>query len=65
MCCFPGALAILSYKYMLDGTSNPANLISVVIVFTIPLLLGFLVVGSRSAINGELQMSRIMRGDIK
>ena len=50
---------------MLDGTSNPANLISVVIVFTIPLLLGFLVVGSRSAINGELQMSRIMRGDIK
>jgi len=62
---FVGALAILSYKYMLDGTSNPANLISVVIVFTIPLLLGFLVVGSRSAINGELQMSRIMRGDIK
>lgn len=62
---FVGALAIVSYKYMLDGTSNPANLISIVIVFTIPLLLGFFLVGSRSAINGELQMNRVVRGDLK
>ena len=58
-------MAIVGYKYMLDGTANPANLISVVIVFTIPLILGFFIVGSRSTINGELQMNRIMRGDLR
>lgn len=62
---FVGAMAIVGYKYMLDGTANPANLISVVIVFTIPLILGFFIVGSRSTINGELQMNRIMRGDLR
>ena len=63
---FSGALSIIGYKYMLQGgQGDPSTLIAVGAVFAIPLILGFVFVGSRSAINGELAVNKIVRGDIR
>lgn len=63
---FVGALAIIGYKYMLQGGNGDiGTLISIAAVFSIPLLVGFFFVGSRSAINGEVAVNRIVRGDFR
>ena len=63
---FLGALAIVGYKYTLQGgQADPGTLITVGLVFLVPLLLGFIVVGSRSAVNGELAVNKIVRGDLR
>lgn len=63
---FVGALAIIGYKYMLQGgQGDPGTLITVGAVFLIPLILGFVVVTSRSAVSGELAVNKIVRGDLR
>lgn len=63
---FVGALAIIGYKYMLQGgQGDPGTLITVGAVFLVPLILGFIVVGSRSAVSGELAVNKIVRGDLR
>ena len=47
------------------GNGDIGTLISIAAVFSIPLLVGFFFVGSRSAINGEVAVNRIVRGDFR
>ena len=63
---FAGAAAIVGYKYSLffGGDANQAvNLIPVVIAFSLPLIFGILLVSGRASLNGELDVSRVMKGD--
>ena len=63
---FSGAVAIIGYKYSLffGGDANQAvNLIPVVIAFSLPLIFGVLLVSGRASLNGELDVSRVMKGD--
>ena len=63
-----GALVIVSYKYSLffNGDPNQAvNLIPIVVAFSIPLILGLVLVAGRASLNGQLDVSRIMKGDIQ
>ena len=63
---FSGAVAIVGYKYSLffGGDANQAvNLIPVVIAFSLPLIFGILLVSGRASLNGELDVSRVMKGD--
>ena len=61
-----GALSIIGYKYMLQGgQGDPSTLLAVAAVFAIPLILGFVFVTSRSAVNGELAVNKIVRGDFR
>jgi hypothetical protein len=60
-----GAVSIIGYKHMLQGNGDAAALLPVFVIFTIPLILGFIFVTSRSAVNGELAINKVMRGDIK
>jgi len=63
---FAGALSIIGYKYMLQGgQGDPSTLLAVAAVFAIPLILGFVFVTSRSAVNGELAVNKIVRGDFR
>ena len=47
------------------GNGDVGTLVSVAVVFAIPLIVGFFLVGSRSAVNGELAVNRIVRGDFR
>ena len=61
-----GALAIVSYKYSLffNGDSNQAvNLIPIIIAFSLPLIFGIILVSGRASLNGQLDVSRVMKGD--
>lgn len=63
---FVGALAIVSYKYSLvfNGDPNQAvNLIPVIIAFSLPLIVGIVLVSGRASLNGKLDVSRVMKGD--
>ena len=62
---FLGAIAIIGYKYTLQGNGDVAGVIPVIAILMAPLVLGFIIVTSRSAINGQLQVNRLMRGDVK
>ena len=64
---FLGALAIVSYKYSLffNGDPNQAvNLIPIVIAFSIPLILGIVLVAGRASLNGQLDVGRALKGDL-
>lgn len=50
---------------MLDGNGDPSTLLTVGAVFAIPLVLGFILVASRSAVSGELAVNRLVRGDVR
>jgi hypothetical protein len=47
------------------GQGDPSTLLAVAAVFAIPLILGFVFVTSRSAVNGELAVNKIVRGDFR
>ena len=63
-----GALVIVSYKYSLFFNGNPnqaVNLIPIIVAFSIPLILGLVLVAGRASLNGQLDVSRIFKGDIQ
>lgn len=63
---FVGAITIIGYKSLSDGSgTDPTAFIGAALVLSLPLLFGFAIVGSRSAINGELEVNKIVRGDLK
>jgi len=65
---FVGALVIVSYKYSLFFNGNPnqaVNLIPIIVAFSIPLILGLVLVAGRASLNGQLDVSRIFKGDIQ
>jgi len=63
---FVGAITIIGYKSLSDSSgTDPTAFIGAALVLTLPLIFGFAIVGSRSAINGELEVNKIVRGDLK
>ena len=62
---FVGAITIIGYKSVSGGGTDPTAFIGAALVLSLPLLFGFAIVGSRSAINGELEVNKIVRGDLK
>ena len=63
---FTGAITIIGYKSVSDGSgADPSTFLGAALVLSLPLLFGFAIVGSRSAINGELEVNKIVRGDFK
>ena len=61
-----GAITIIGYKSVSDGSgADPSTFLGAALVLSLPLLFGFAIVGSRSAINGELEVNKIVRGDFK
>lgn len=58
-----GALAILGYKASTSG--GGVQIIPVVVVFAIPIAVAIGLVTARAAINGELNMNHLARGDFK
>jgi hypothetical protein len=63
-----GALVIVSYKYSLffNGDPNQAvNLIPVAIAFSLPLIIGIVLVSGRASLNGQLDVGRVMKGDFE
>ena len=62
---FLGAITIIGYKSISDGGNDPNAFLGAALVLSLPLLFGFAIVGSRSAINGDLAVNKIVRGDLK
>ena len=64
-----GAVAIVGYKYLLffsQGDSNQAiNLLPVIAVVIVPLIIAFFIVTTRSSLSGELNVNRLMRGELE
>jgi len=62
------AVAIVGYKYTMfisQGDANQAiNLIPIAAVFLVPLVIGLVIVTARSSATGELDISRLMSGDV-
>jgi len=63
------AVAVLAYKYVLLTTGNSNGqavaVLPVVLLFTVPLVLavGFLI--ARGALDGQINLGRLARGDLK
>ena len=56
----------MSYKYSLFFNGDPnqsVNLIPIVIAFSLPLIVGLVLVSGRASLNGQLDVSRVMKGD--
>ena len=62
---FPGAIAILGYKAAVNNDGSGWQIIPVAIAFGIPIVIAFIIVTSRSALRGELNVNQLARGDFK
>ena len=60
-----GAIAILGYQSLLGDGTNASTIIPTIIAFAIPGILALLFVTGRSSVNGQLNLSRIVRGDMR
>jgi len=62
------AVGIVGYKYSLfiaQGDDNQAiSLLPILAVFTVPLVIGLVIVTARSSATGKLDISRLMEGDV-
>ena len=63
------AVAVLGYKYILltSGSSNgqAVAILPVVLLFTVPLVLVTLFLVARGTLDGQINLSRLARGDVK
>jgi len=63
------AVAVLGYKYILLTTGNSNGqalaILPVVLLFTVPLILSVIFFIARGALDGQINLGRLARGDLK